>query len=283
MKIHIQNIVLDFESPKIMGILNITPDSFYDGGKHASIDSILAHTEKMLSEGADIIDIGAYSSRPGARHVSTDEEITRIVPVAREIHKAFPNVIISIDTFRSDVVMRLFDSIGEFIVNDISGGNMDKSMFSTIGLLGLPYICMHMQGTPQTMAQQTQYKDLIHDIHQYFTELITRAESHSISQIILDPGFGFGKTTEQNFTLLSELASFTIFEKPILIGISRKSMIYKTLKTNPEDALHGTGFLHAIALMNKANILRVHDVHEAKQCITLFKNLKIKKNADFFR
>ena len=189
MKIHIQNIVLDFESPKIMGILNITPDSFYDGGKHASIDSILAHTEKMLSEGADIIDIGAYSSRPGARHVSTDEEITRIVPVAREIHKAFPNGIISIDTFRSDVVMRLFDSIGEFIVNDISGGNMDKSMFSTIGLLGLPYICMHMQGTPQTMTQHTQYKDLIHDIHQYFTELITRAESHSISQIILDPRF----------------------------------------------------------------------------------------------
>jgi len=274
MKIHNQNIVLDFESPKIMGILNITPDSFYDGGIHASIDSILAHTEKMLSEGADIIDIGAYSSRPGARHVSTDEEIARIVPIANQIRTAFPQAILSIDTFRADVILELFDRIGEFLVNDISGGHMDTHMLATVGKLQLPYICMHMQGTPQTMAQHTQYTNLIHDIHRYFEQAIARAESHSISQIILDPGFGFGKTTEQNFTVLSELSSFTQFQKPILVGISRKSMIYKTLETNPEGALHGTGVLHAIALMNKANILRVHDVQEAKQCITLIKKLK---------
>jgi len=274
MKIHTQNSILNFDVPKIMGILNVTPDSFYDGGVHATLDAMLTHTEKMLCDGADIIDVGAYSSRPGAQHLSVQEELERIIPIVTKIRQHFPSAILSIDTFRAAVVETLFDTIGEFLVNDISGGHMDSMMQPTVGRLNLPYICMHMQGTPQTMAQQTHYSHLITDIYQYFERAIEQAAAHGIFQIIIDPGFGFGKTGDQNFTLLANLETFASLNKPILVGVSRKSMIYKTLQTTPEHSRNGSSVLHAVALLHNANILRVHDVKEAKECVVLMQKIK---------
>ena len=255
-----------------MGILNITPDSFYDGGKHKSDSEILNQVEKMLTEGATFIDVGAYSSRPNADHVSVNDEIKRILPITHSILKAFPETLLSVDTFRSEVAKQCIDA-GACMINDISAGKLDDNMLQTIANLHVPYIMMHMRGTPQNMQQLTSYDDIIHDIIYYFSERISAAKALGIVDIITDIGFGFAKTLEQNYKLLNKLELFKMIEKPLLVGISRKSMIYKTLNTTPNNALNGTSVLNTIALEKGAAILRVHDVKEAIECIKLVESL----------
>ncbi|PHS64915.1 MAG: dihydropteroate synthase [Flavobacterium sp.] len=256
-----------------MGILNLTPDSFYDGGKLSSEKDILSQAEKMLSEGATFLDLGGYSSRPGADFVSEEEETQRVLPVIKLLLKEFPNTNLSIDTFRSEVARKSVKA-GAAIINDISGGNLDENMFKTIGNLQVPYIMMHMRGTPETMMQNTNYKDLIKEVLFYFSERIAKARSFGINDLIADPGFGFSKTTEQNFQLFTDLEAFKMLEIPLLVGVSRKSMIYKILNTSAKEALNGTTALHAVALQKEASILRVHDVKEAMETINLLQNLK---------
>ncbi len=256
-----------------MGILNITPDSFYDGGKHKNSDSILKHTEKMLNDGATFVDVGAYSSRPGAKDVSEDEELHRILPIVNLILTEFPTANISVDTFRSRVAKKCLQ-VGAALVNDISGGHRDMDMLKVVSEFQVPYIAMHMRGTPQNMKDKTEYGDLLKDMLFYFSEIVEKARSKMLNDLIIDPGFGFAKTTFQNFLVLENLTFFKDVEKPILVGISRKSMIYKTLNTNPNEALNGTTALHMIALRNGANILRVHDVKEAVECVQLYTALQ---------
>jgi len=260
--------LIDLNTPKVMGVLNVTPDSFYDGGKFKNDKSFLSQAEKLIGEGADFIDIGAYSSRPGADFVSEKEEINRLIPIVNLIHNSFPETPISIDSFRSEVIKKSIQA-GGAIVNDISAGQLDPMMFETVGKLGVPYIMMHMKGTPQTMQQMTTYSDLIKDIYYYFSERINLAKKHQINDLIIDLGFGFSKTLEQNFKLLNSLDFYTNLNLPLLVGVSRKSMIYKTLDTNPENALNGTSALNMVALNKGAKILRVHDVKEAIECIKL--------------
>lgn len=260
--------LIDLTRPKVMGVLNITPDSFYDGGKYKDEKSILTQTEKMLNEGATFIDVGAYSSRPGADVVSEDAELGRILPIVEVLLEAFPEIILSIDTFRSKVAEKCLE-VGAALINDISAGKQDKNMLPTIAKYKVPYIMMHMRGTPQTMQKQTDYKNLLVDILNYFSERIAEARKLGISDVVADPGFGFAKTLDQNYELLSKLELFQNLGLPILAGLSRKSMIYKTLDTTPENALNGTTALNMVAVMKGANILRVHDVKEAMECITL--------------
>ena len=255
-----------------MGILNVTPDSFYDGGRYKNDTSTLNQVETMLSEGATFIDVGAYSSRPGADHVSEAEELKRIIPIIELLITKFPDINLSIDTFRSDVAKECINA-GAAIINDISAGKLDEKMLETVGKLGVPYVMMHMKGTPQTMQNYTDYNDLIKDIIYYFSERIAEARSHQIKDIIIDPGFGFSKTLEQNYKLLSNLELLNMLEQPMLIGVSRKSMIYKLLNTNPNEALNGTTSLNTIALLKGTSILRVHDVKEAMECIKLTNQL----------
>ena len=264
--------LIDLNTPKVMGVLNVTPDSFYDGGKFKNDKSFLSQAEKLIGEGADFIDIGAYSSRPGANFVSEKEEINRLIPIVSLIHNSFPETPISIDSFRSEVIKKSIQA-GGAIVNDISAGQLDPMMFETVGKLGVPYIMMHMKGTPQTMQQLTTYSDLIKDIYYYFSERINLAKKHQINDLIIDLGFGFSKTLEQNFKLLNSLDFYTNLNLPLLVGVSRKSMIYKTLDTNPENALNGTSALNMVALKKGAKILRVHDVKEAIECIKLHEAL----------
>ncbi|KAA3624940.1 MAG: dihydropteroate synthase [Flavobacterium sp.] len=256
-----------------MGIINLTPDSFYDGGKTTANREILLQAERMLMEGASFLDLGGYSSRPGARDVSQEEELNRVLPALQAILQEFPEAIISVDTFRSEVARKAIIN-GAALINDISGGMLDREMINTVGQLKVPYIAMHMRGTPQTMTQNTAYDELTRDVLSYFSGRIKEANASGINDLIIDPGFGFSKTRTQSFTLLNELELFKELELPILIGISRKSMIYKTLGTTPENALNGTTALHSIALLKGANILRVHDVKEAMECITLISELK---------
>ena len=272
MTINCKGTLVDLTTPKIMGILNITPDSFYDGGKYQNEKSILIQVEKMLKEGATFIDVGAYSSRPGAMHVSEEDELRRIVPIVKLILKNFSEIYLSIDTFRCKIAEECINS-GAAIINDISAGKLDKNMIPTIGKLSVPYIMMHMKGNPQTMQSQTHYENLIKEITYYFSEQITKAKQHQIKDLIIDPGFGFSKTLDQNFELLNNLEILNLLEFPILVGVSRKSMIYKLLKNSPEDALNGTTCLNTIALLKGAKILRVHDVKEAKECIALTNQL----------
>ena len=264
--------LIDLSTPKVMGILNVTPDSFYDGGKFKNDKSFLSQAEKLINEGADFVDIGAYSSKPGADFVSEKEEINRLIPIVRLIHNTFPDTPISIDSFRSKVIKKSIQA-GGAMVNDISAGQLDPMMFETVGKLGVPYIMMHMKGTPQTMQQMTTYSDLIKDIYYYFSERINLAKKHQINDLIIDLGFGFSKTLEQNFKLLNSLDFYTNLNLPLLVGVSRKSMIYKTLDTNPENALNGTSALNMVALNKGAKILRVHDVKEAIECIKLHEAL----------
>jgi dihydropteroate synthase len=264
--------LIDLSSPKVMGILNITPDSFYDGGRFKAPKSILAQAEKLLTEGATFLDIGAYSSRPGADFVSEEEELNRIVPVIELIVKHFPECLISIDSFRSKV-MRECAGVGAVISNDISAGHLDAEMMTTVGELGVPYIMMHMRGTPQTMKKHTTYNHLMNDVYAYFSERIQCARNHGITDLIIDPGFGFAKTHAQNYKLLGQLDFFTNLNCPILAGVSRKSMIYKVLDCTPSEALNGTTALNMTALLNGSQILRVHDVKEAAECIKLFNQL----------
>ena len=272
MTINCKGTLIDLSTPKVMGILNITPDSFYDGGRYKNDTSILNQVENMLIEGATFIDVGAYSSRPGANHVSEAEELKRIIPIVELLIKQFPSINLSIDTFRSNIAKECINT-GAAIINDISGGKLDEKMLETVGKLGVPYVMMHMKGTPQTMQQHTDYNDLIKEIIYYFSERVAEARSHKINDIIIDPGFGFSKTLEQNYSLLNHLELLNMLEQPMLVGVSRKSMIYKLLDTNPKEALNGTTSLNTIALLKGAKILRVHDVKEAMECIKLTNQL----------
>lgn len=272
MTINCKGKLIDLASPKVMGILNITPDSFYDGGTHKNEVEVLNHVERMLSEGATFIDVGAYSSRPNADHISEIDELKRILPIVKLILKEFPETLLSIDTFRSEIAKQCIEA-GACMINDISAGKLDEHMLQTIADLHVPYIMMHMRGTPQNMQQQTEYDNLLKDILFYFSERIAAAKAAGIIDIMVDPGFGFAKTLEQNFELLNKLELLKIIEKPLLVGISRKSMIYKTLETSAKEALNGTSVLNTIALQKGASILRVHDVKEAMECITLVKSL----------
>jgi dihydropteroate synthase len=266
--------LLDLEVPKIMGILNITPDSFYKGSRYNTDAEILKATSKMLEDGADILDVGGYSSRPGAEDISPEEEGSRVLGAIRLINRVFPEAIISVDTFRADIARAAIEECGAHMINDISGGEGDSGMFETVKKLNVPYILMHMKGNPRTMQDNPVYDDLVSDILKWFGEKLFKLRSEGIKDIIIDPGIGFGKTTEQNFELLGRLSDFSITGLPLLVGLSRKGMIWKTLQITPDDALNGTTALNAVALMKGADILRVHDVKEAVQTIKLISKIK---------
>lgn len=265
--------LIDLSTPKIMGILNITPNSFYDGGKFVGENQILKQAEKMIIEGATFIDIGAYSSKPKSEFVSEKEEIDRILPVLNLVLDKFPETIISIDTFRSQVAKVCIEN-GAAIINDISAGNLDDKMMEVIAKYNVPYIMMHMRGDSQTMQLLTNYENILKEILFYFSGKIAKARSLGINDLIIDPGFGFAKTLDQNFEVLKKLELFQILELPVLAGISRKSMIHKTLNTSVENALNGTTVLNTIALTKGAKILRVHDVKEAVECVELYNKIK---------
>ncbi|MBU2951400.1 dihydropteroate synthase [Tamlana agarivorans] len=273
MTINCKGQLIDLASPKVMGILNMTPDSFYDGGVHNNEKETLLAVEKMLKDGATFIDVGAYSSRPNADHVSETEELNRMLPIVKSLVKNFPDILLSIDTFRSEVAKQSIEA-GAALINDISAGKLDDNMLQTVADLKTPYIMMHMRGTPKTMQQQTDYNDLLKDVLFYFSERIAAAKALGIIDIIVDPGFGFAKTLEQNFELLNKLELLKMTDKPLLAGISRKSMIYKTLETTADKSLNGTSVLNTVALQKGASILRVHDVKEAVETIKLVEALK---------
>lgn len=273
MTINCKGNLIDVSSPKVMGILNITPDSFYDGGKYKNESDILFQTEKMLLEGATFIDVGAYSSRPGAAHISENEELSRMIPVVDLLINHFPEIIISVDTFRSKIAKETIEN-GSAMINDISGGKMDEKMFQTIADLQVPYILMHMLGTPQNMQQNPVYEDVTKEIISFFAAQIYKLHQLKVNDIIIDVGFGFGKTMQHNYEILNNLSLFKILDAPILAGISRKSMLYKPLKINAYEALNATTVANTIALLNGANILRVHDVKEAMEAIKIVNQLE---------
>jgi dihydropteroate synthase len=269
--------LVDLSIPKVMGILNITPDSFYDGGRYDTEDKMFLRITKMISEGADIIDIGGMSTRPGSNPISEEEEIRRIIPAIKLIRKHFPEVIISVDTYRANVARIAVMDYSVNIINDISGGEMDSNMFKTIADLRIPYIIMHMRGSPLVMQTQTDYYDILAEMIDFFSLRIDKLKSMGAVDLIIDPGFGFSKTIDQNFFILKNLGTFRLFELPLLIGISRKSMIYRTLGTDSEGSLNGTTVLNTVALLNGADIIRVHDVQAAVQAITLLEKLKTRE------
>ena len=264
MTINCKGQLVDISQPKVMGVLNVTLDSFYDGGSYKDESDILNQVATMLTEGATFIDVGGYSSRPGADFVSEEEELKRVVPVIELILKEFPKTYISIDTFRSKVAKQTIET-GAALINDISAGKLDEKMIETIGKFGVPYIMMHMRGNPKTMQSQTDYKDLVKDIVSYFGERIAQAHKAKINDIIIDPGFGFAKTLKQNFELLNKMELLKITDKPILSGISRKSMIYNKLETKTHESLNGTSIMHSFLISRNASIFRVHDVKEMKE------------------
>lgn len=264
--------LIDLGRPQVMGILNITPDSFYGGSRFNTDTEILLAAENMIRDGATFLDVGGYSTRPGAPEVPVDEESSRVVSAIRLILKNFPDTIVSVDTFRSAVATAAIGE-GAGLINDVSGGALDPQMFATAASLKVPYIVMHMRGTPQTMTQLTTYDNLAKDITDYFHQKIFQLEQLGVTDVIIDPGFGFAKTVEQNFELLRHFDYFRILNKPLLVGLSRKSMIWRTLSISPDEALNGTSALHAVALLKGANILRVHDVKEACQVIRLIQEV----------
>lgn len=266
--------LIDLTIPVVMGIINITPDSFYDGGKMTDEKIMLSAVENMIVNGASIIDIGAVSTRPGAPLVSTKVELSRLLPAVQTIRDHFPQIPISVDTFRSWVAVRVIDEIGPIMINDISGGSLDSKMFETIGKLKVPYILTHIQGTPQNMQENPQYENIIKDISTFFSEKIKRLTKLGVTDVILDPGFGFGKNLEHNFELLNRLDSFKVFQLPVMAGLSRKSMIWKALEINPDEALNGTTVANTMALLGGADILRVHDVKEAVEAVKIFCEIK---------
>jgi dihydropteroate synthase len=270
MTINCKGTLVDVSTPKVMGILNCTPDSFFDGGKYKNESDILSQVEKMLLEGATFIDVGAYSSRPGAQHISEDEELQRMLPVIHVLIKNFPEIIISIDTFRSKIAREAINA-GGAMINDISGGKMDVAMFETVATLQVPYILMHMLGTPQNMQKNPVYKDVTQELISFFADTMNQLQ---LNDVLIDVGFGFGKTKEHNFELLKNLALFKNLEVPILAGISRKSMLYKTLNISAQEALNATTSANTIALLNGANILRVHDVKEAIEAIHIVNQIR---------
>ncbi|MDO6603535.1 dihydropteroate synthase [Arenibacter palladensis] len=269
MTINCKGSLLDLNTPRVMGIINITPDSFYDGGKYKDETEIIAQVETMLANGASFIDIGAYSSRPGADYVDEREELARITPIVKLLVKTFPDIIISIDTFRSRVADECL-ALGAAIINDISAGNLDPKILEIVGKHQAPYIMMHMKGTPGTMQGMSNYENLLGEILFYFSEKVALARAAGINDIIIDPGFGFAKTLEQNYEILKKFNLLHTMDLPVLTGISRKSMIYRLLQTSPKQALNGSTALHMYALTKGTKILRAHDVKEAMECIKLF-------------
>lgn len=269
--LNLRGTLLELSSPVVMGILNVTPDSFYPGSRVNNESGILKRCEQILTEGGLIIDIGAYSSRPSAEHISEEEEISRLEFALQLIRKEFPDAFLSVDTFRANVARKVVENFGVQIVNDISAGEMDENMMTTVAELKIPYILMHMVGTPQTMQQNTKYEHFLRDVIRYFVDKTDKAKKAGIHDIILDPGFGFSKTLEQNYELLNRLSEFRIFELPLLVGLSRKSMICKATGNTPETALAGTIAANTIALLKGADILRVHDVKEAVDTIQIVK------------
>ncbi len=265
--------LLELTDPVVMGILNVTPDSFYDGGKYNNKESILGQAKKILKEGAEILDIGAYSSRPGAEDISAKEELERLRFALDLIRKEFPDQLISVDTYRPNVAEQVIKLYSVNIINDISGGEIDPEILDVAAQNNVPYICMHMQGTPQDMQNKTNYTHIVKDIISYFSYKISEIRAKGVHDIIIDPGFGFGKTLDQNYQLLAGLDVFQMLEVPIMVGLSRKSMIYKHLGNTPQEALTGTIALNMISLQKGASILRVHDVREAKETITIYKKL----------
>lgn len=266
--------LIDLGTPRVMGIINITPDSFFKGSRYTSDEEILRVAVKMMEEGAVILDIGGYSSRPGAADISYEEEGKRVFKAIKLLVRELPDAIISVDTFRADIAMEAIAGCGAHIINDISGGDADIEMFPTVEKLNVPYIMMHMQGDPRTMQANPVYDDVVADILKWFGERIFRLQSAGVKDIIIDPGFGFGKTAEHNFEILRRLGDFSIAGLPVLAGLSRKSMIWKTLGIKADEALNGTTALNIVALTNGADILRVHDVKEAVEAVKLFKKLK---------
>ncbi|WKV10890.1 dihydropteroate synthase [Marivirga harenae] len=264
---------MDFSVPKVMGIINATPDSFYDGGKNVDVSKALKTVNAMLVDGANIIDVGGYSTKPNASEVSLEEERRRVIPLISSLIREFPDLVISIDTFRSEVAHEAVES-GASLINDVSGGNLDDKMFHTVSKLAVPYILMHMRGTPATMQSLSSYHHLIKDVVLELSEKIKKLRSLQINDIIIDPGFGFAKTLDQNYEMLNNLSYFKVLECPLLVGVSRKSMIYRLLGTEAKEALNGTTALNMAALMNGANILRVHDVKEAIETVKIFNKLK---------
>jgi dihydropteroate synthase len=271
--LNINGRLMNLESPKIMGILNVTPDSFYDGGRFNSDTEVLRHVEKMLVEGADIIDVGGYSTRPGAEDIDLLEETGRVLNAIKAIVKHFPEAVISVDTFRS-VLASAAVGEGASMVNDVSGGDLDTAMFDTVAGLGVPYIMMHMRGNPKTMTKLTSYENILKEVIDYFNKKTGTLTQRGVKDIIIDPGFGFAKTREQNFLLLNQLENLRILGRPMLVGLSRKSMIWKTLNIKPEEALNGTTALNTVALLKGANILRVHDVKECTEVVRLLAKMK---------
>ena len=264
--------LLDLSTPKIMGILNVTPDSFFDGGRYNSVDNALFQVEKMLGEGADIIDVGGMSSRPGAEVISTEEELRRVIPIVKAIQMRFSDAILSIDTVKAEVAKQAIEAGGR-LVNDISAGQFDAQLYETVARLNVPYFLMHMNGTPKTMQHNPEYDNVVTHVTDFFIREIGTLRALGIKDIILDVGFGFGKTIEHNYQLLKKLQDFKIFDLPLLVGVSRKSMIYKFLDIEPESALNATSALHFLALQNGGNLLRVHDVKEAKEVIQLWQKI----------
>ncbi len=268
--INIRAKLFDLSVPKVMGILNTSPDSFFEGSRSLSRSSINARIDKMIASGVDIIDIGGYSSRPGADNISVDEEISRIRTALEIVSRNYPQQLVSLDTFRSEVARFGIEEFGVDIINDISGGMLDKNMFSLIAEKNVPYILMHMQGSPETMQNNPVYDNIINDLILWFTERIEKLTSLGVNDIIIDPGFGFGKSIDHNYNLIRDLDKFEILERPVLVGMSRKSMVWKVLDKSPEDSLSGTIVLNTLALSKGANIIRVHDVDEAVDTVKIF-------------
>jgi dihydropteroate synthase len=267
-----RGILWDTNTPKVVGIVNATPDSFFDGGNYSELDQLKIKIDELISEGADGIDIGGYSSRPGAEHISSEVEWSRIQDAIRYVRLTYPEALISIDTFQSYVADKALEE-GAHAINDISAGMLDNRMLEVVAKHKAIFVMMHMRGNPQTMQQMTSYNSLLSEVLEYFLERIQKVKSYGIDDIIIDPGFGFAKTVTQNFELLKQLEIFRLLEQPLLIGVSRKSMVYKTLDVTPQEALNGTTVLHAIALTKNVQFLRVHDVKEAKETIELVKHL----------
>ena len=274
MTINIKGQLLDLSTPQVMGILNVTPDSFYSASRMQTEQEIAEQVQQIIDEGASIIDIGAYSSRPNAVHISPNEEMDRLRMGLKIINRYHPEAIVSVDTFRAEIAERCVEEYGAAIINDISAGEMDKQMFETVTRLRVPYIMMHMQGNPQNMQQQPHYENLLKEVFLYFAQKIQQLRDLGMKDIILDPGFGFGKTLEHNYELMEHLEEFRLFELPLLVGVSRKSMIYKLLGNSPQEALNGTTVLNTVALMKGAHILRVHDVREAVEAVRIVEKLR---------
>lgn len=271
--ININGTLIDFSTPRVMGIVNVTPDSFFSGSRKQSANEIVDRCTQILKEGGTMIDVGAQSTSPSSRFLDAKEEAERLIPALKLIRQEFPDIILSVDTFYADVAKEAVEEYGVNIINDISGGQLDEQMFPVVAQLNVPYILMHMRGTPQTMQQYTHYDSFIPDILYYFSERKEKLNHLGVNDVIIDPGFGFSKTTSQNYELMAYLKYFHIFEEPILVGISRKSMIYKLLGITPEESLNGTSVLNAVALLSGADILRVHDVKEAVECVKIIENI----------